>query len=158
MYWHRGLCDYSHYIHTEGGGKRANACSKTNSSDLFLVIARLTMQAPHVFTHRLSPQKQFSCMCWFVPGQYISVLVVVERSLSLTRSIAGLDIRCRLVFCGVGPTSLKPHPQLTPCWGENTVASKINTEQIPREFESVSVSVLTKLINSASTSVSVLWR
>ena len=71
-----GVCEYSHCIHIEGGGKGANTylqrceyifakvrihISKIISRKYFPVFARVRIQAPHVFVQKLIPQ-EFSCM------------------------------------------------------------------------------------------------
>ena len=63
-----GMCEYRHYINTEGRGQSANTYFKNNSSKYFPVFALMRIQAPHVFAQKLTPQEFFPACIGFVPG------------------------------------------------------------------------------------------
>ena len=63
-----GVCEYSHYIHTEVGGKGANTYFKNSSSRVFTVFARVRIQAPACIRTKINSSRMFSCMYRFCAG------------------------------------------------------------------------------------------
>ena len=82
-----GVREYSHCIHTEGGGEGANTLFEKVATALrlhiwktipqkdFPVFARVRMQAPHILTQKLYSPRFFSCVYWFRVGGYFSRVV-----------------------------------------------------------------------------------
>ena len=62
------MCEYRHYINTEGRAKVRIHISKIIPQKYFPVFARVRIQAPHVFSHKLIPQEFIPAYIGFVPG------------------------------------------------------------------------------------------
>ena len=62
------MCEYRHYINTEGRAKVRIHISITITQKYFPVFARVRTQAPHVFVQKLIPQEFFPACIGFVPG------------------------------------------------------------------------------------------
>ena len=67
-----GMCEYRHYINTEGRGQSANTYFKIIPQKYFPVFALMRIQAPHVFAQKLIPQDLFPACIGFVLGANLS--------------------------------------------------------------------------------------
>ena len=83
MYWHQGCVNTGYTatvsIRRDGAKVRIQNCEgantyfKNNSSKIFSVLARVRIQAPHVFVQKLIPQDFFPACIGFVPGGNLSL-------------------------------------------------------------------------------------
>ena len=62
------MCEYRHYVNTEGRAKVRIHISKIIPQKYFPVFARVRIQAPHVFAQKLIPQESIPACIGFVPG------------------------------------------------------------------------------------------
>ena len=81
-----GMCEYRHYINTEGRGQSANTYFKKNSSKRFPVFTLMRIQAPHVFAQKLIPQELFlhvSVLCRGFVGESSGISLACTLSIFL---------------------------------------------------------------------------
>ena len=65
-----GMCEYRHYINTEGRGQSANTYFKNNSSKIFSCIRTHANTGPTCIRAKINSSRFFSCMYRFCAGGY----------------------------------------------------------------------------------------
>ena len=63
-----GMCEYRHYINTEGRGQSANTYFKNSSSKIFFCIRTHANTGPTCIRAKINSSRIFSCMYRFCAG------------------------------------------------------------------------------------------
>ena len=72
-----GMCEYRHYINTEGRGQSANTYFKNNSSKIFSCIRTHANTGPTCIRAKINSSRIFSCMYRFCAGGYPKNTILV---------------------------------------------------------------------------------
>ena len=69
-----GMCEYRHYINTEGRGQSANTYFEKNSSKIVSCIRTHVNTGPTCIRAKINSSRNFSCMYRFCAGGYVIFL------------------------------------------------------------------------------------